>query len=169
MAKIITPKIGILYRTPKVENPFAKKIILPAEKEINYANNPNSLFRKYAKLVTAFANHKLGRDYLGIENSKAIIGLLTPQGFHEFITESKIEEEYHAVIYARSIFAEKLYPALVKLDLYLPYVKDFNEALRLLFYATGLIREPKYIGEIVNDNKIISNNLKLINMTIMNT
>lgn len=100
--------------------------------ELCYINNPNSLFRKYAKLITSLTKHQLFRDYLGLPNKK--IALLLPNGFHEIDSE-----QGKLIVYSRAIYSPKLTPALQKLDLVQPWLKSFKEAEKIIAWSLGLI------------------------------
>src|SRR3990167_7115079 len=128
--------LGILYKASQL--PESKiHFDLKEGEDYFYAANPKHLLKKYVRLITAFANSQTGRDFLSIPNFQERISLLTPAGYH-------IQDEY-AIIYSRYPFLVKLERALQTLDLYLPYIKDFNEALKMLYWILGLIREPSYI------------------------
>lgn len=102
-------------------------------KELCYANNQKSLFRKYAHLVTWFAQTKLGRAYLGIPQRFNDIGLLVPNGFHR-VDGNAIQGRF----YINPIYYNKLAPALFRIDTIRQWIKDFKEAQHLLAWELGL-------------------------------
>ena len=108
--------------------------------ELCYRNNTNSLFRKYAKLVTWFANTGIGSDYLGTPKSK--ISLLLPNGYSEWGGG----RSFRSTFSTRPIYAPKLYPALQIVDLCHNWLKDFDEAKTLLAWQLGLTRRQPAIA-----------------------
>lgn len=98
--------------------------------ELSYVNNPKSLFRKYSKLVTWFANTPMGREYLKLDSE---IALLLPNGYHRKVGKNK----YEATFYTRAEYAPKLLPALVVLDRARSLIKGFEEAKKLLTWNLG--------------------------------
>jgi hypothetical protein len=115
-----------------------------------YTNNPNSLFRKYAKLVTWFANTNLGRDYLKHDNfyiPNEKIGLLLPNGYIKAGTVAKDKIEAQLVVTTRATFAPKIYPALQTIDLVSHWIRDFDEAKELLAWYLGLRRQPLWASQ----------------------
>lgn len=103
--------------------------------ELCYANNPKSLFRKYAHLVTWLAQTRLGRAYLGIPSHFNDISLLLPNGYR------RSDGRWHESTFrSRAIYAPKLYPALARLDLVQQWLKDFKEAQQLLAWQVGFTR-----------------------------
>lgn len=112
--------------------------------ELSYRNNEKSLFRKYAPLVTAFANHQLGRDFLGVKEDKKI-GLFLPNGYHRIVAEGKTYVEAQLVVTTRASYAPKLLPALRTIDLLSSFFHDFDEAQRFLFGQLGLISGREFL------------------------
>lgn len=105
--------------------------------EISYVNNHKSLFRKYARLVTWFANTQLGRDYLKhnnlyIPNEK--LELLLPNGYVRRYGNNR-----QLIVSTRPIFAPKLYPALQVLDF---FNVSSRESIDLIFWYLGLRVQP---------------------------
>lgn len=99
--------------------------------ELCYRNNTKSLFKKYAHLITYFANLGIGRDYLGIPKGK--VALLLPNGYHLYD-----RGVYRATFYTRPVFVPKLYKSLVALDRVAMWIKGFDEAMKILTWQTGL-------------------------------
>ena len=113
--------------------------------ELSYATNPQSLFRKYAKLVTWFSNQQLGRDFLKhnnlfIPNEK--LGLLLPNGYIRLGTIGKDKREAQLVVTTRACYAPRLYPALQAIDLVSRWITSFDEAKELLAWYLGLRGQP---------------------------
>ena len=112
--------------------------------ELCYRNNPDSLFRKYAKLVTWFSNTKLGKDYLGINKIDEKIGLFLPNGYHKILGRQYDKTYYEATIFTKPKYADKLYLALQAIDLASNWITDFKEAQHLLMWWTGqTFRTPR--------------------------
>lgn len=111
-----------------------------------YANNPKSLFRKYAGLTTAFANTGIGRDFLSHHSMRVPkkVALMLPNGFIE-----KDRGVNKATFYPRAPFASKFYPALAKIDLVSRWIKDFKEAKHLLAWELGLTRRIPALAKAV--------------------
>lgn len=103
--------------------------------EVCYRNNTDSLFRKYAGLVTSFARLGIGKDYLSIPHSSDVT-LLLPNGFHEHSSNS-----HRATFSSRAIYSPKLIPALMVIDSLVGWITNFNEAQRILLWHLGLRRE----------------------------
>lgn len=96
--------------------------------ELCYANNPRSLFRKYAKLVTWFANTKIGKTYLSIRSfplPSDPIHLLLPNGYIQHLGKDK----YRLSVTTSAVYAPRLYPILSYID---SFGVNFNEAVKLL-------------------------------------
>ena len=110
--------------------------------ELCYRNNPNSLFRKYARLVSWFARTGIGRDYLGVPRD---ISLMLPNGYHQTDDGRNVR----ATFYSRAVFAPKLYPALARLDTVQQWLKDFKEAKQLLAWELGLTRNMPALAKAV--------------------
>lgn len=99
-----------------------------------YANNSKSLFRKYAKLVTWFANTSMGREYLGLDFDQEI-GLFLPNGYHK-ILDKKTRQ---ATFFTRAIYSPKLYLSLLKLDLMLDrWQLSFEDQSAIILMDLGL-------------------------------
>ncbi len=110
--------------------------------ELCYINNPNSLFRKYARLVTWFANIQIGRDYLKQGNlyiPKEKIGLLLPNGYIRLGTIGKDKIEAQLVVTTHACYAPKLYPALIAIERLSRWIEDFEEAKQILLGQLDLI------------------------------
>jgi len=121
--------------------------------ELCYANNPKSLFRKYAKLVTWFANTRLGRDYLSQNNfsiPKEKIGLFLPNGYITIKKMTKKRIDAQLVVTPRACYAPKLYPALQAIDLVSSWITHFDEAKELLAWYTGLRNKPLWASPAFN-------------------
>lgn len=115
--------------------------------ELCYLNNPQSLFRKYNRLVTWFANTNLGRDYLKdhnfyIPNEK--LGLFLPNGYIRLGTIGKDKIEAQLVVATNNCFERKLGVALTKLDIVNNWIKDFGEAKEILAWYLGLRHQPVF-------------------------
>lgn len=110
--------------------------------ELCYANNQNSLFKKYSSLVTWFANTLEGRKLLKIDR-KEPIALLLPNGAHYQIGKKK----YEAVFYTRAKYAPILYPALELVDYYVMSLKDSRDTKRLFLSALGLLPHHPLTGQ----------------------
>lgn len=110
--------------------------------ELCYLNNPQSLFRKYNRLVTSFSSHQLGRDFLGIQDKN--IALLLPNGYHRVIDSGKKTTQLQMVISTRPLYAQKLFLALHAIDLASQWITDFQTARRFLFAQLGLIRDTRF-------------------------
>lgn len=111
--------------------------------ELCYRNNPRSLFRKYAHLVTWLSNTQLGRDYLKQDNlyipRDAKVDLLLPNGYREYLGRDKNKVYFQTKVTTRACYAPKLYPALQALDLVSQWIRDFDEAKRILLAGIGQI------------------------------
>ena len=116
----------------------------PREKEFCYFNNSKSLFRKYAKLVTWFANTGIGSDYLGTPKSK--ISILLPNGYEEWGGG----RDFRSTFYTRPVYAKKLWSALRVIDMTALWLKDFDEAQKLLAWELGLTRRMPAIADAVH-------------------
>lgn len=106
--------------------------------EFCYLNNPKSLFRKYAQLVTWFANQGIGRDFLSFRNMAVPrnIALMLPNGFVE-----GSDGDYRMTVFPCAPYSSKLYPVLQKLDMVQQWIKDFKEAQLFLAWNLGLIKK----------------------------
>ena len=133
------PRMGILYRYEKEYRHLPIK-----SSGLCYRNNPNSLFKKYANLLTEFVSHDLGRDYLDIPKFNKPISLMLPNGFHIGISDSRKTAEGFMWVYTRPVYSPKLTPALRELDAYLPHIRDSKEALEMLFWSLGLSKHRPY-------------------------
>ena len=123
-------------KLPKFLQRFSEKyqqrdsgIIVPTAdyRELSYANNSKSLFRKYANLVTWFSKTQLGCDYLSdhsfsLPYNPKDISLLLPNGFIE-----EQGKDYQMTVTTRACYASKLYPALQTIDLVSQWISDFDE------------------------------------------
>ena len=107
--------------------------------ELCYANNPDSLFRKYAKLITWFSNTQLGRDYLSIPKSLGHIVKLSPNSFHEYLGQPKKNTiAIQGRFYTFNRYYEKLGLALETIDMAQKHITDFHHAKEALTYYLGL-------------------------------
>lgn len=106
--------------------------------ELSYVSNERSLFKKYAYLVTWFANTPIGKAYLGINEIADPISLFLPNGYHVVKEQYKHGFYGQATLYARPIFSRKLTPLLIRLDAIAFQLKSFKEAQELLLYMIGL-------------------------------
>lgn len=140
------PRLGVNYKTGE------KSTTVRHADELCYANNPNSLFRKYAHLVTAFANHDTGRDWLELPDVGPF-DLVLPNGFH-----LRDGDEGYMEVTTRAVLAPCLYPVLKELDVYLPWIKDADEALEYLFWGCGLIKKSEPIPELAHKIMLGSTN-----------
>jgi len=111
--------------------------------ELNYANNPRSLFRKYAHLVTWFANTGIGKDFLDLP--KEPITLLLPNGYHKIVEPGKSAQIEQLRVYPRAFYAYKMIPALFVVDMISSFMQDFSEAQQVLAYQLGLINSQPAI------------------------
>ena len=138
-----------------------KKIITDAKQELAYKNNPNSLFRKYADLVTWFANTTDGRDIItgkhkSLKIPKQKLDLFLPNGFRRIKDFKHVNGVdipiYETVVTTRSVYSKVLLEALRQFDLLAPYVKDFDEAKRVFAYIMGvktvLTKKPDVLGAV---------------------
>ena len=113
--------------------------------ELCYTNNPKSLFRKYAKLVTWFANTQLGKDYLSHSFfiPKEKIALFLPNGY--IVKRGK---EYQMTVTTTPVYAPKLYPALQAID----FLKtNIDESREIMLWILGLRGQPAWAT-----NKLLS-------------
>lgn len=86
------------------------------KKELTYRNNSDSLFKKYAKLVTVFANTIEGRYYLSqfkFFKPQNKVSLFLPNGWHEQIGDNL----YLLTVFTKPFFARSLYSTLEKIDI----------------------------------------------------
>jgi len=106
--------------------------------ELTYLNNQNSLFKKYASLVTSLTKHQLFRDYVGLKEQ---VDLLLPNGYHKIVDMDKKGQLItgQAVFTTRPIFVPKLYRALAGLDLLQRWVENFKEAQMVLMGNLDLL------------------------------
>jgi len=110
-----------------------------------YANNKNSLFRKYAYLITTLARkHDIFREFVTKESSLVVpkdVSLLLPNGYQEF--DGK---QGRLTVTTRPIYAPHLYPILAKIDAYAPFIRDFQEAQDMLMFLTKETKQkPSFI------------------------
>jgi hypothetical protein len=118
-----------------------------------YITNPHSLFRKYAQLVTWFANTPQGRSYLNLAFSEPI-GLFLPNGYHKILAVEKKVYTAEATIFSRAIYSSLLSPALRKFDLMQPIIKDFSEAKKVFLWILGFNTEeiaPRLVRHTLHD------------------
>ncbi len=101
--------------------------------ELCYANNPKSLFKKYARLITWFSRTQLGRDYLGVPKD---IRLMLPNGYLH---------EGQGTFYTRPVYFPKLSPALRKIDMVSNWIKNAQEAKEFLLWQLNLLRKPAFV------------------------
>lgn len=113
--------------------------------ELNYRNNPNSLFRKYARLVTWFANTPSGRQYITSKYKKLRLpnqpfDLFLPNGYRIItgiypLGRGKWHVQKKTVVTTRPVFSRNvLLEPLQQFDLYAPYVKNIEEAKSIFNY-----------------------------------
>lgn len=106
--------------------------------ELCYRNNTKSLFRKYARFVTWFANTGIGRDYL-LHNNLYLpknVSVLLPNGYIE-------HDGKHArlTVTTRPVYASKIYPALQALE---SFTGTMRETKELLLWYLGLRYQPSW-------------------------
>ena len=102
--------------------------------ELCYINNSQSLFRKYAQLVTWFANNY--RDYLtDIFPLPRKVALLLPNGFIEY----EGGRQAQATFATRAVYSSKLYFSLLKIDIMLDrYPLSLEDLKTVLLMDLGL-------------------------------
>lgn len=128
--------------------------------ELSYTNNPHSLFRKYAKLATWFANTYIGRSYLDIPQNAERIVTLSPNSFHQLLYwKDKDEIFLKGLFFANQPYWKKLGNGLIALDfLTNTYGKicSFREAqealLHYLFLRPQFSVFPKLSFTVTNFN-----------------
>jgi hypothetical protein len=104
--------------------------------DLCYRNNQKSLFRKYAGLVTWFANTQLGRDYLKHNNfyipSQGKLAFLLPNGY--------IETDGHdaKITVTTKPCYTRIFSALHVIDTLQGYITSFREAQEILLGNLGL-------------------------------
>jgi len=126
-----------LQRFPQKYERRASGIIVPFNTRQDYESK--NIFRKYAHLVTWFANTHLGRDYLSIPNSLGKIVKLSPNSFHEYLGQpTKDTIAIQGRFYTFDRYYEKLGLALETIDNVLNYIENFDRAKEALAYYLGL-------------------------------
>lgn len=100
--------------------------------ELCYQNNPNSLFRKHAWLVTWFAQ-KFG-DFLGIADYKEIV-LLLPHGY-----QKRRDDVYQATFFTRPVYTKQLLLPLTKIDLLSEVIPDKAQLRKLFLTELGILQ-----------------------------
>lgn len=110
--------------------------------ELSYINNSNSLFHKYASLITWFSNTQLGRSYISQDTfpiPKEEIALFLPNGYH--IIKDRYKDKFIAqlIVTPSAVYEQKLHKALLALDLVHQWIQDFDEAKMILLGQLGLI------------------------------
>lgn len=107
--------------------------------ELCYRNNPKSLFRKYARLITSLTKHQAFRDFVmdGTMPLPDKIALLLPNGYHEHLGGN----HYRMTVTTRAVYSPKLYFSLLKLDLMLDrWALSFEDQQTVLLMDLGLKR-----------------------------
>ncbi len=111
--------------------------------ELCYANNPQSLFRKYAPLVTSLTKSQCFRDWLSdktfkLPDATEKISLLLPNGFIE-----KRDNICKLTVTTRAVYAPKLYPALKVIDFFNKnrFYSTFSEMQKALLYELAQVKE----------------------------
>lgn len=97
--------------------------------ELSYASSDRSLFKKYAKLVTWFANTKVGKTYLSLPDKP--IALMLPNGYHLIKSIEKDRTNIEAVFYTRPVYAKKMYVALSLIDSVVHMGENAGQSLAL--------------------------------------
>ena len=119
--------------------------------ELYYQNNPKSLFRKYAFLVTSLTRHQLFRDYLDVGNLSFAVPttttLLLPNGFRQYLGYDKGQHFSKTVVSSQANFSSKLYPALYYLDAAAPFLRSLEDAEHFLFGQLGLLKPLEHWSE----------------------
>ncbi len=136
------PTLNGFYQAPNIEGLLFGSKKLPIDAELCYANNPNSLFKKYSLLITWFANHPFGRSYLGIPQVKEKIGLLTPNGYHLIVEENKDTLKAYFEFTTRAIYASLLLPALQKLDQIQLYIEVNTIPMQMIYFYLLFLYPP---------------------------
>ena len=88
--------------------------------ELCYRNNPDSLFRKYAKLVTWVGKSMIDKD----------IVLYLPNGYIKKLDK----KTYQMQIYPRPINTKALYSALIAIDNLIYHLRSFTEAKNVMWW-----------------------------------
>lgn len=119
--------------------------------ELCYKNNPKSLFRKYAPLITSLTKHQLFRDYVidkTLKMPQEELGLLLPNGYQTKPQRiSKKLWQRKTVITPRAIYSPKLYPALYYLDKAAVFLRDLEEAENFFLGQLGLLKREEYLSD----------------------
>lgn len=118
-------------------------------KELCYRNNPKSLFRKYAPLVTFLTRHQLFRDYVSYKGFVVPknTDLLLPNGYREYLGKQGKKHYFQTIVSTKAIFASKLYPALYYLDKAAPFLKTMENAEEFLLGQLGLLKPKEHWNE----------------------
>lgn len=104
--------------------------------ELSYINNPKSLFRKYARLITSLTKHQAFRDYVmdetGLLMPQEPLALLLPNGFIKQLDKKTFE----LTTTTRAVYSPKLYPALKTIDYFNSHkwYSSFEEMQRALLH-----------------------------------
>lgn len=133
MGHLLLLQLHRMIRAPKLSGMYRSK-----EAPRYAAQYDGDLFHKYTYLVTYFSNSYEGKRYLDLPLSEEKIVLLTPSGYYQEIGNG----EYRFTCYSGPLFHWALNHALVKIDFLSLYIKDFQEAYRLLKYYTGILDNP---------------------------
>lgn len=113
--------------------------------ELCYANNSKSLFRKYAKLVTWFANTHLGRDYLRIPRGTEKIVRLDANSYTEFLGRERDKLFFRQAFYAADNHFERyLGLGFTSLEIVRRYLSNFHNAQEALAHYLGLRYAPQF-------------------------
>lgn len=100
-------------------------------KELSYINNPNSLFRKYSKLVTWVGKTMVNSD----------IVLYLPNGYIKKLDE----KTYKMEIYTRPVNAKALYPALIAIDNLSYQLNSFKDAMEVMWWYLNRGKMPSIL------------------------
>ena len=104
-----------------------------------YANNPKSLFRKYAPLVTAFATSQEGKKFIQSKksffNPQNEVMLFLPNGWIEKMGDNR----FLLKVATRPVFSSILSSTLTKIDIACEtYKMPFEDLLEMMFIDLGL-------------------------------
>jgi len=111
--------------------------------ELCYTNNPRSLFRKYAKLVT-WVGKQFDRDTV----------LYLPNGAIKQLDE----ETYRLTVYTRDVNTKLLYQALVAIDCLAYQLTSFQEAQEIVWWFLSGGRLPKLLRSFHFDTTVFNPN-----------
>lgn len=119
--------------------------IVNNEDIIYYPNDPRLLFRKYEHLITTLARkHGTFRDFVKGKYTHAI-----PKDVHKLLPNGYIlfDGKQHQISVAPgAMYVPTLAPVLAKIDLYAPFIKNFQEAEDMLMYLAKQTKaKPDFI------------------------